>query len=196
MSVLGLPGSGKTSQARTLARSLDWPYLGAGGWLRGRAAQGDVAAERCVASGRPMSPRLFSQFWDGVASVLRETTGPGVVLDGIPRDRNQLTLMESVLSPGGLCHAVWILGLPADLALERVVGRHSGRADDAAETAQARIEGEVRNLTALRLAFDGYPKARLLVCDATLPLDRVARGGADFVSANISAWQYEGRGTS
>ncbi len=158
VAVLGVPGSGKSTQARVVAAELGGVARSVGDWVRARAAAGDRSARETVHTGQPIPPALYRAFLaDGDRPAL-------LVLDGSPRDEHHVAVLAAALPAGTEVVGV-LLDLPADRAAGRVAGRRSTRPDDAGPVAAARVAGQAAALAGLVAAF----RARwpLTVVDAT-----------------------------
>lgn len=168
IAVLGVPGSGKSTQAKALARSLGGTAASVGDWLRRLAADGDADARSTVEAGTPVTPSQYRRFLHAVDGGTR--TGV-LVLDGSPRDERHVTVLAEKLAAGGaLPHVSGVLlALPTALAEARVRARRSSgagaRPDDAADVAARRIATQAAALDALVASFSSrWP---LTTVDAT-----------------------------
>ena len=161
VAVLGVPGSGKSTQARLVAAELGGVARSVGDWVRARAAAGDRAAAETVHTGQAIPPALYRAFLDdGAWPAL-------LVLDGSPRDEHHVAVLADAVATRGPQVTGVLLDLPADRAAARVAGRRSTRPDDAGPVAAARVAGQAAALAGLVTAF----RARwpLTVVDATAP---------------------------
>src|SRR5690242_10802441 len=86
VSVLGIPGSGKTTVAKELARQLGAQYFGVGEALRSRS-QTDSALRDQLASGQLADEAVVDVL---LSAALRSTDQPIMILDGYPRHLGQL----------------------------------------------------------------------------------------------------------
>ena len=148
VAVVGVPGAGKSTQARVLAAELGGVARSAGDWVRARAAAGDPAARETVHTGQAIPPELYRGFLDEVL------TGPGpLILDGSPRDEHHVAVLAAALPPGAAVTGI-LLDLPPDQAAARVRTRPRVRADDEENVAAARVGIQVAGLPALISAFE------------------------------------------
>ena len=143
IATLGLPGAGKSTQAKALARTLGGTAFSVGDWLRRLAADGDESARATVASGDTISPEKYRRF---LHHVFDDAPASLLMLDGSPRDARHVAVLAEVLairSPRSHVFGV-LLELPTLGAAEsRIRGRSgagpSQRHDDSQEIATRRI---------------------------------------------------------
>lgn len=110
---LGAPGSGKGTQAQTLAQQNGWQYLSSGDLLRGlvssrepRALQakafmdrGDLVPDELMVEillGSPNSPQTEVPAQSGVRGL-----HDGLILDGFPRTRRQAEVLDEMMAQRG-----------------------------------------------------------------------------------------------
>jgi len=169
VAVLGVPGSGKSTQARVLAAELGGIARSVGDRIRALAAAGDPDARETVRTGRAIWPEQYRAF---LLHVLAEQ--PDVlVLDGSPRDEPQVDVLAEVLErhrPDGQVAGV-LLDLPVERAAARILGRGSARPDDAEQVVQRRIE--LQSAALGRLAASFRARWPLTTLDATAAGDTI-----------------------
>lgn len=137
--LLGPPGSGKGTQAGTVAESLGVPAISTGEMLR-----------EAVAAGSPLGLRVNEIMAAGelvddetMADVVRERLAAedaqkGFVLDGYPRTLSQAATLQEILDRSGKrLDAVVQIDVPESELVNRVLGRH--RADDTEEVIRQRL---------------------------------------------------------
>ena len=137
--LLGPPGSGKGTQAGTLAESLGVPAISTGEMLR-----------ESVAAASPLGLRVNEIMAAGelvddetMADVVRDRLGSddaqkGFVLDGYPRTLSQASTLQEILEQSGhRLDAVVQIDVPEGELVNRVLGRH--RADDTEEVILQRL---------------------------------------------------------
>lgn len=131
--MIGLPGSGKTTQAELLAGFLNVPIISSGGILRDVSAEEDEEAEKIksiMLSGELVSDEIIA---DLVKKRLQEKDGQnGFVMEGYPRTKKQIELLD----PG--FDKAFYLDLSEDQLIDRMLTR--GRLDDSLEAVKKRIE--------------------------------------------------------
>ena len=138
--LLGPPGSGKGTQAGTLAESLGVPAISTGEMLR-----------EAVAAASPLGLKVNAIMAAGelvddetMADVVRDRLGSddaqkGFVLDGYPRTLSQAATLQEILDQTGhRLNAVVQIDVPEGELVNRVLGRH--RADDTEEVILQRLE--------------------------------------------------------
>src|SRR5882672_1142909 len=111
VSLIGLPGSGKTTLCRSLAEALGWPAFVIGDALRAQA-KSDPMLQATLDRGE-LAP-------EGVAVELmreaaKEAAGRGLVIDGFPRHKDQVALAKELFNPWVVLH----LSMPLSLAERR-----------------------------------------------------------------------------
>ncbi|MFH9005867.1 nucleoside monophosphate kinase [Streptomyces afghaniensis] len=189
IAVLGVPGAGKSTQAKALARGLGGIAVSVGDWLRGLAASGDEDARSTVAGGTAITPSQYERFLRHV----REEVRAGVlVLDGSPRDERHVTVLADALAADGSpdrVHGV-LLRLPTPVAESRIRARKSAgasqRPDDSADVAARRMALQTAALTRLAESFEArWP---LVTLDATEDEAVVTRRILASLPADWRAW--------
>lgn len=122
--LLGLPGSGKGTQARALARAFSIPYVGTGDLLR-REIANDTSL------GRELAPVLEKGDFPPDALVANVFLGylldqKDVVCEGFPRNDGQRILLDQALEDASVSlDHVFYLDIDADTALKRLRGRYT-----------------------------------------------------------------------
>ena len=119
VSLVGLPGAGKTTVTRALAQRLGWRSFLLGDVLRTRAQQ-DTALGDALAQGDMAPEPLVSNL---VREAVTETTEPGLIIDGFPRHREQVAFAEEVFDRW----SVLVLDAAPSVAFHRLAARISCR---------------------------------------------------------------------
>lgn len=125
--VTGPQGSGKTTQAKLLADFLGVTFIGTGDLVRERAEVSDEV-------GQKLKQALDSgQLADNqtVSSLVREKVGEEFVMDGYPRDEEQLNFFDPAYSK------VFYLDISDEEVMSRLLKR--GRADDTPDLIKERL---------------------------------------------------------
>ncbi len=197
--LLGPPASGKGTQGRRLAASLDLGYLSTGALLREHVESGTELGKKAqpiLALGEYLPDELMLPI---LADWLSKQTG-GWVLDGFPRSLPQAIFLDQWLAEhAAKVDSAILLEVPFDELISRIRERvecpecrwsgqrnqlktgdqcpvcssiASSRADDSEESFRSRY-AEFANLTAP--VIDYYRERGLLnPCDGTAPQDEVA----------------------
>jgi adenylate kinase family enzyme len=117
VSLIGLPGSGKTTLCRSLAKALGWQAFVIGDALRARAAT-DPALQTMLDGGQLAPENVAIEMMMDAA---KQAAGRGLIVDGFPRHRDQLNLAKELFDP-------WIalyLRVPRTVAESRLRNRVS-----------------------------------------------------------------------
>ena len=93
LAVLGLPGSGKSTQSRQIASAIGGCRYSGGDWLRFQASEGSLEAQEIISRGLPMRPDDYGRFLTSV--LIRAQTQP-VILDGSPRSVEQVNMLHDL----------------------------------------------------------------------------------------------------
>src|SRR5262245_40487750 len=88
VSLIGLPGSGKTTLCRSLAKALGWRAFVIGDALRDRA-KSDPVLQTMLDRGE-LAPE--SAAIELIREAAKDASGHGLVIDGFPRHREQVPL--------------------------------------------------------------------------------------------------------
>jgi adenylate kinase len=140
IALLGPPGSGKGTQAERLKDELGFAGLATGDLLREARAAGTELGRRAgeyMDRGDLVPDDLIA---DVIEHALAELGDRRVLLDGFPRNVAQAEALDRALGARGreLTGAV-LIDVPDDVVVERISGRHQGRADDNPETVRERL---------------------------------------------------------
>jgi len=135
ISILGAPGSGKTTQAQLLSKSLHIPVVSIGEELRELAKSQDsrskVVHKALKEGGLVPAEIVLEILW---ARLSKDDTDRGFVLDGIPRTAGEARSMIGKFSLDRVFH----LKVGSSAVFERLMRR--GREDDKPELIQKRFE--------------------------------------------------------
>jgi adenylate kinase len=123
---IGLPGSGKSTQARLLSRAYDFTRITPGDVLRNLAKQEDIQIRQQVTSlllkGVHMPDELLTSI---VIAPLQEVynTATGIVLDGVPANLTQAKLLDASLKEIGIHISKAVYLYATDHVRERAMRR-------------------------------------------------------------------------
>jgi adenylate kinase len=133
IALLGPPGCGKGTQAARMRDELGFAWLSTGDLLRGARAAGTELgrhAAKYMDRGELVPDEVIV---DVIEHALAELGDRPILFDGFPR-----TVAQAEALGRGL-DAVILVDVPDDVAVERILGRHQGRADDKLETVRERL---------------------------------------------------------
>jgi adenylate kinase len=123
--LMGMPGVGKGTQAARLKDALDVPHVSTGDILREAVREGSALGrkvQRFLDSGELVPDEVMG---DLIAERLaRPDARGGFILDGFPRTREQVAILDDVLQRVGISlDAVFLLAAPEDEIVRRLSGR-------------------------------------------------------------------------
>jgi adenylate kinase len=133
IALLGPPGCGKGTQAERLRDELGFTWLSTGDLLREARAAGTELGRRAAAymdRGELVPDEVIV---DVIEDALAELGDRPILLDGFPRTVTQAEALGRELD------RVILIDVPDDVVVERILGRHQGRADDNPETVRERL---------------------------------------------------------
>ncbi len=140
--LLGPPGAGKGTQARTLVEERGLVQLSTGDMLRDARSSGTPLGQRVsqlIEAGKLVPDDLTNEI---VADRLKhDDAESGFLLDGYPRTVDQVHALDRVLEADArVLNAVVLLEVDTDVVVERLLNRAQveGRADDTEEVIRHR----------------------------------------------------------
>lgn len=142
--LIGPQGSGKGTQAKLLAKKLNFFHWEMGGILRQVASeQTELGQEikNLIDQGILLSDEMLYKVVDSRLSEIPKDTG--IIFDGIPRRIGQAEYLLNYLTKQGRTDFVTLfINLPEDLTMQRLLNRAKieGRADDTEEKIKLRLE--------------------------------------------------------
>lgn len=123
LSLFGLPGAGKGTQAEMLRDHFQIPHISTGAMFRGIEKSSDPIAleiKTILASGRLVPDEIVTKL--ALKRLAEKDCGQGFILDGFPRTLPQAKDLTS--SPFALTDFV-ILDVAEDLIIQRLTGRRT-----------------------------------------------------------------------
>lgn len=162
--IAGLPGSGKTTQAKKIAEDLNLPILLMGELLREIASTGSELGEKIkqiMHTGALVDDET-------VAQVIKESIGKNsakdsFVMEGYPRSLKQIEIFDPEFDK------IFNLKLSEDELWKRVQGR--GRSDDTEEAVKKRLEVQKNGIEEVLGNYS--EKAEVFDIDASKSIDEV-----------------------
>ena len=158
--IVGLPGSGKTTQIDKTAEKYGLKPLRMGNILREIAQSGSEMGQKIksiMASGELVDDSTVAQLIKTEAQKLAD----GYIMEGYPRTTEQIDLFD----PG--FDKVFYLEVPIEVLKSRMQDR--GRADDSAGAIETRIKVQQEDLDKI---LDHY-KNKLVTIDGTKSIDEI-----------------------
>ncbi len=98
--LLGLPGSGKGTQAKLLKEKFGFTYMGSGDLLRARKTIGDFTGNKIASvmdKGDRMPTHVIARIWMEKLEKLEKEGFNGLIIDGSPRTVPEKDLIEGAL---------------------------------------------------------------------------------------------------
>jgi len=142
--ILGPQGSGKSTQAKLLAKSLGSLYISSGDLAREIASQDNEigkVTKKLMEQGELIDPDLIRLTLE--EKMMASNLDHGFVLDGYPRDFEQLLPFEAFLEAEQIeIDRLILIDLPQEDAISRLVLRSQteGRIDDTPEGIKKRLQ--------------------------------------------------------
>ncbi len=141
--IFGSQGSGKSTQAKMLAGALGYVYIASGEISRQISEEdtddGKLVKEIMDKGGLPPFEILFRR----VKQILENSPAKGCVMDGYPREENQIFMIEEYLKERGeQIDKAFVLDLPDEEGIKRIMARvkTEGRSDDTPQAIAKRLE--------------------------------------------------------
>jgi len=119
--LLGPPGGGKGTQAKSLTVSMGIPHISTGDMLRAARREGTELgrkADAFISAGQLVPDELVN----GIVAERLASEVNGYLLDGYPRTIAQA---DALAAAGQKIDAVVLIDVPDELLVERIVGRQS-----------------------------------------------------------------------
>jgi adenylate kinase len=139
--IMGPPGAGKGTQAEKLSKKYGVPHLSTGEMLRAEVSRGTELGKR-IKEVMDRGDLVEDPIVMGLlaARLLDPDCDQGFILDGVPRNLDQVQALESILSQRGKGTDLIVIDLavPDEELKKRLLARH--RADDTEETIENRLQ--------------------------------------------------------
>jgi adenylate kinase len=123
--ILGAPGAGKGTQAAVLRDQLGLPHVATGDLFRAAVRDGSpvgLEARRYMERGQLVPDDITIRML--LARLAQEDAGPGVILDGFPRNRAQAVILDDALgSQGRRVDRALLIEVPSEALVRRMSGR-------------------------------------------------------------------------
>lgn len=159
--LVGLPGSGKSTQVERISQELSVPVISMGGMLREIASSSSELGNHVahvMSTGELVSDEIVSKIIKDKASSLSDE---GFVMEGYPRTLEQIDLFDPKFD------RVFYLEIPAEVAKERMKNR--GRKDDSGEAIETRLRVQMEDMEKIL----DYYKDVLVKIDGSKSIDEV-----------------------
>ncbi len=162
--IAGLPGSGKTTQAKKIAEDLDLPILLMGELLREIASTGSELGEKIkkiMHAGALVDDETVAEVIK--ESIQKNRATDSFVMEGYPRSLKQIEIFDPQFDK------IFNLKLSEDELWKRVEGR--GRSDDTKEAVEKRLDVQKKGLEEV---LNNYSKkSEVVEIDASKGIDEV-----------------------
>ncbi len=182
--LLGIPGSGKGTQAMRLVDTVQYAHISTGDLLRELATRSDLDAElqeavdTMLRGGLVKDAVVYRLGFDAIRHALQ--AGKGVVLDGVVRNRAQAEAYHAFFEELGVGDEVQAIEIALDdessfdRLQARIQGGHQARPDDTPQILRERIK--VQGNTALEPIKAFYHAHHLLASvDGEQSMDEVQK---------------------
>jgi adenylate kinase len=172
---LGPPGSGKGTQAKTLAEKRQVPHISLGDILRAEVKQGTAIGRQAkvlMDAGKLVPDELTIELTR--QRILQPDAKNGFIIDGFPRSMAQATALDKMLAENELnLDRVVYFKVNEEEVVKRLLLRAKieGRADDQESVIRTRFEVYEQSTRPL---IEYYQRmGKLHEIDAALPIDQV-----------------------
>lgn len=172
--LIGLPGSGKTTQALKISKDLNIVEVKTGEILR-ELAKGDSPLAQQLREIMAKGELVDDQFTAQIVKerIEQEDCKRGFIVDGYPRNVEQLKFFDPNFD------LVIYLNISAEEAKKRLIAR--GRSDDTPDAIETRIKIQGDNLKALLEYFSETTK--VLNIDGEKSINQVAKETEEYIKS-------------
>uniref|UniRef100_A0AC34QL41 UMP-CMP kinase n=3 Tax=Panagrolaimus sp. JU765 TaxID=591449 RepID=A0AC34QL41_9BILA len=140
--VLGPPGSGKGTQCSKIQDNLGFVHLSAGDLLRAerqrKGSEFGELIEEHIRNGTIVPVEITCKLLENAMFASGDNTR-GFLIDGFPRNRDNLDGWQKEMNDKAKVHFVLYLSAPIDVCVQRCLQRGQGRSDDNEESIKKRI---------------------------------------------------------
>ncbi|KAK0396002.1 hypothetical protein QR680_001526 [Steinernema hermaphroditum] len=140
--VLGPPGSGKGTQCALIQENFGFVHLSAGDLLREErqraGSQFGELIEGHIRNGTIVPVEITCKLLEN--AMLAAGDAKGFLIDGFPRNRDNLDGWEREMGAKVKLHFVLFLSCPVEVCTQRCLGRQQGRSDDNMDSLKLRAK--------------------------------------------------------
>lgn len=140
--VLGPPGSGKGTQCQKISETFGYTHLSAGDLLRAerekKGSEFGELIEKHIREGSIVPVEITCKLIENAMDIYAQSAA-GFLVDGFPRNKNNLDGWQKEMGNKTNVRFVLILRAPLDICTERCLSRNEGRSDDNEESMRKRI---------------------------------------------------------
>jgi len=140
--VLGPPGSGKGTQCERIQKEFGFVHLSAGDLLRAEQKREDSffgqLIDGHIRNGTIVPVQVTCKLLEN--AMIACPTAPGFLIDGFPRNQDNLNGWQQEMSNKTHIHFVLFLSCPENICMDRCLGRGQGRTDDNDESFRKRVQ--------------------------------------------------------
>lgn len=136
--LLGLPGSGKTTQCVHLVKHYKYVHLPLGQLLRNEQQNGErgKVIQECMLNGVLIPTEITIEILE---KTIIENHGKKLLIDGFPRNRENLMYWVNHMRGKFGTENVLVFDCPEEVCMERILNRTGNRADDNEECVKKRF---------------------------------------------------------
>jgi adenylate kinase len=184
--LVGPPGSGKTTQAKSLAKKYAIPAISMADLLKAEMSGKKDAASKALAAAVASGDMVPDDIATGLIrlQLLRTNLRKGFILDGYPASASQAKALDQMLQDQQLPKpVVVVLDAPDEVIRQRMKAR--GRADDKPENIERRIR-EFRNEASQLAGWAGQTRVVRVNANA-----KIADVSTEIVSGLENVWSQQ-----
>jgi len=175
----GPPGSGKGTQAKLLAKSLNILHLSTGDILREKLNDGDALSfklKKIMSSGNLVSDEILNQI---IADKLKsEECSNGFILDGYPRTISQAEFLLSFFKTNSLIlDLIFNFKIDFKLVEERIIlrSKQEQRSDDNIDVIKTRLDKYTKETYPVSQFFSKNFDQNFFTIDATQEVSKIQK---------------------